>query len=260
MAWVPSHQELAHHPKTLRLARALNVSVPTAIGHLHLLWHWTLGMAPDGDISKYDPEDIAVGSQWAGDPAVYVEALIKCGPGGSAGFLDPDLTLHDWTEYGGRYFRRSEAGKKAAGVRWKNDGNANADANAYADSENRNAEERRGEEKETPSPAALSPKRTAKRCSSSGDDGFAEWWENYPRKVAKAEASKAWAKALKTNPKPTREALATALRTQARNWQREGRQIDKIPHAARWLNGRRWEDDDLANPKPVNDDPAAGCW
>lgn len=257
MAWVPSHQELAHHPKTLRLARSLNASIPTTIGHLHLLWHWALGMAPDGDVSKYDPEDIAVGSQWVGDPAVFVEALIKCGPGGSAGFLDPDLTLHDWAEYGGRYSRRSEAGKKAAAKRWHSDATCDGNASALGTQWVGNAEERRGEEKDTSSSTPATTR--SRRGSSSGDDGFGGWWELYPRKVARAEASKAWAKALRSRPTSSVDLLTTRLRRQIVIWRDEGRQADKIPHAATWLNNRRWEDDVLTKPKQVDLGPSGTC-
>jgi hypothetical protein len=48
MPWIESHTNLARHPKTRRLCRLLDVSVPAAIGHLHLFWHWVLEFAPSG--------------------------------------------------------------------------------------------------------------------------------------------------------------------------------------------------------------------
>jgi hypothetical protein len=59
MAWLESHQDLRDHPKTARLRRRLGVSLPAAIGHLHLLWWWALTYADDGDLSGYDPDVIA---------------------------------------------------------------------------------------------------------------------------------------------------------------------------------------------------------
>src|SRR5687767_5633894 len=53
MAWIESHQEIARHPKTRKLARLLGGSVPTAIGHLHLLWWWAVDYAEDGWLGKY---------------------------------------------------------------------------------------------------------------------------------------------------------------------------------------------------------------
>lgn len=96
MAWIESHQELGRHPKTRKLARLLAISVPAAIGHLHLLWWWALDYAQDGDLSKYDPEDIADAVMWDGDAQELCEALIK------AGFLDQyesGLRIHDWADY-----------------------------------------------------------------------------------------------------------------------------------------------------------------
>jgi len=168
VAWVPSHQELRDHPKTRRAARRAGVSIPQMIGHLHCLWWWALDHAPDGDLGKYDAEDLADAAMWEGDPETLVKALRDCGPSGAAGFLEDDGSLHDWAEYGGRYWKRVAAGRKAAEARWHADDGAAAegshepeDADALpgqcdriADAEGdacgtqsgANAEERRGEE------------------------------------------------------------------------------------------------------------------
>ena len=53
MAWIESHQELANHPKTKRFKRALGISTPQAIGHLHLLWWWALDYAQDGSLAAF---------------------------------------------------------------------------------------------------------------------------------------------------------------------------------------------------------------
>lgn len=107
MAWIESHQELARHPKTRKLARALGVSVPCAIGHLHLLWWWALDYADDGELGGFDPEDLAEAAMWNGEPQAFIAALQ------SAGFLD-ELTIHDWQDYGGKLTekRRADAERK----------------------------------------------------------------------------------------------------------------------------------------------------
>ena len=51
MAWIKSQQVLREHPKLKRLARRLEVSVPAALGHLHMLWWWALDYAQDGDLT-----------------------------------------------------------------------------------------------------------------------------------------------------------------------------------------------------------------
>lgn len=68
-----------------------------------------------------------------------------------------------------------------------------------------------------------------------------DFWMPYPRKVAKAHAEKMWNR-LKESEK--QDALA-ALPYHIRQWNTEKRTLDRIPHAASWLNpkdGRRWED------------------
>jgi hypothetical protein len=65
------------------------------------------------------------------------------------------------------------------------------------------------------------------------------FWPAWPRKVAKAEALKAWMK-LATSPEAA-DAIVHAARTQAPQLIQNGPQY--CPHAATWLNGRRFEDD-----------------
>ena len=69
------------------------------------------------------------------------------------------------------------------------------------------------------------------------EDRFAEFWQAYPRKVAKPAAEKAWRKVA-----AEADAIMAGLRRQAgcEQWAKDGGQF--IPHPATWLNGRRWED------------------
>lgn len=117
MDWVPSHAALATHPKTKRLARLLGVEIPAAIGHLHLLWYFTADYTSDGDLTRFDTADLADVAQWKGDPDTFISALIECGPGDTAGFLervDGHLTLHDFDEHIGRHMRRLEGTRQRA--------------------------------------------------------------------------------------------------------------------------------------------------
>lgn len=106
MAWVESHQSLGQHPKTRKLARILNVPIPQAIGHLHMLWWWALDYAQDGDLSRYEDADIADAVLWEGSPALLMASLLD------ARFLDqPDgkPRIHDWDQYGGKLIARRKA-------------------------------------------------------------------------------------------------------------------------------------------------------
>jgi hypothetical protein len=72
-------------------------------------------------------------------------------------------------------------------------------------------------------------------------DGFEEFWAAWPRKVSKREAEKAWTK---IHPDERIRGLITTavkLATTQEQWTRDGGRY--IPHAATWLNQRRWEDE-----------------
>lgn len=63
------------------------------------------------------------------------------------------------------------------------------------------------------------------------------FWEVYPRKVNKAQAEKAYAKAVK---KISPDALLAALNERLSMLAKNG--SDYIPHPTTWLNGERWTD------------------
>ena len=74
-----------------------------------------------------------------------------------------------------------------------------------------------------------------------GDARFEDFWKVYPRKVAKAQALKAWKK-IKPSAELAAEIIAAVgayARTAA--WTKDGGQY--IPHASTFLNQRRWEDE-----------------
>lgn len=72
-------------------------------------------------------------------------------------------------------------------------------------------------------------------------DEFPEFWRAYPRKVAKAEARKAWKQTEKV--RPPLATLLAALKAQSSSpqWLKDDGQF--IPHASTWLRGERWDDE-----------------
>lgn len=72
--------------------------------------------------------------------------------------------------------------------------------------------------------------------------GFAEFWFAYPRKTAKQDAAKAFAKLGAVSP-DLLAAILAAVRRQAASdqWRKDSGAY--VPHAATWLNGMRWEDE-----------------
>ena len=77
-------------------------------------------------------------------------------------------------------------------------------------------------------------------------DGFAAFWDLYPKKRSKANAVKAWLK-LKPDAALTSRIEAGLERAKGReDWQREDGKF--IPYPASWLSARGWEDEDAAAP------------
>lgn len=102
MAWIESHQELARHPKTRKLSRKLGITIPAAIGHLHMLWWWAIDYAQDGDLSNFEPDDIADALDWPNDADQLINALIDSGFIDRIGDEKGALVVHDWFDYAGR--------------------------------------------------------------------------------------------------------------------------------------------------------------
>jgi hypothetical protein len=89
--------------------------------------------------------------------------------------------------------------------------------------------------------SAPKPNRTQ---YSKKEDGFAEFWEAYPRKEKKPRALKAWRATAKD--RPTIATLLEILAKHAAGWN----DSKFIPHPATWLNDHSWEDK-LNTPAPA---------
>ncbi|WP_179135823.1 DnaD domain protein [Paenibacillus sp. 32352] len=65
--------------------------------------------AQDGDITKYDPEDIADAAMWNDDAHTFIDALCF------AGFIDRfegRTVIHDWYDYAGKLIEKRESDAK----------------------------------------------------------------------------------------------------------------------------------------------------
>lgn len=74
--------------------------------------------------------------------------------------------------------------------------------------------------------------------TSSNDDGFDEFWQHVPRKVAKGDARKAFKAALKKAPL---DQIMNGMECYAASV--KGKDPQYIAHPATWLNGERWADE-----------------
>jgi hypothetical protein len=85
-------------------------------------------------------------------------------------------------------------------------------------------------------------------------DDFDQFWAAYPKKVAKADARKAWAQTKDVRPDITTVISAVTAACKTESWMKQGGTF--IPYPATWLRGERWEDEltvtlpDVVNEKP----------
>lgn len=80
-------------------------------------------------------------------------------------------------------------------------------------------------------------------------DGFAEFWLQYPRKIGKGAAQRAYRSALKTAQAAAIMAGCLRFAAAKASAYEIGEDPRFTPHPATWLNGRRWEDE--PEPKAV---------
>ena len=245
MAWIESHQTLRHHPKTKKLARILGISIPTAIGHLHCLWWWALDYADDGDLSRYDNEDIADAAMWDfNDAARFIEAM------SSAGFLDKTnngYVLHDWYDYAGKLIDQRESNRERQRLYRERKKQRNSDVTVTNESRNIATVPNRTIPNQTneihaQAHASASVKK-AQRTKFVKDLFENQFWKLYPRKRAKQDALKAFMTLFP--PSASKEQCN-------RRWKNivlhidalvaEGRPPDKIPYPATFLRRENFDE------------------
>lgn len=85
-------------------------------------------------------------------------------------------------------------------------------------------------------------------------DEFETFWKAYPRKIAKAEARKAWKQTEGIRPEIQKLISAVTIACKTEQWIKNNGTF--IPHAATWLRGERWEDvHEVSLPDIVNEKP-----
>ncbi len=85
-------------------------------------------------------------------------------------------------------------------------------------------------------------------------EDFDKFWSAYPKKVAKADARKAWQQTASVRPdlETILKAIQAACKTE--QWMRGGGQF--IPYPSTWIRGERWEDiHEVVIPDVINEKP-----
>ncbi|MDQ0030177.1 hypothetical protein [Arthrobacter bambusae] len=154
-----------------------------------------------------------------------------------------EVYIHDFEEHNPMWTTRAaetriEKATKAARARWAADSKPE-DATEHATEHAASIGQASGEQCSEDAPAMPEKRREEKKIfSSSSTTAFDAFWAGYPRKVGKAAAQKAFAKALKFTDVETVMSGVEALRTEV-----AGKDQKFTPHAATWLNEGRWDDE-----------------
>ena len=80
--WIKLHGAAFANPKTRRMAKRLGIPPAAAVGHLASLWTWALEYAPDGDLARFDGEEVEIAAGWEGEDGAFIAAAT------TAGYLD----------------------------------------------------------------------------------------------------------------------------------------------------------------------------
>lgn len=176
---------------------------------------------------------------------------------GSRAHEDPNqavsFRVHDWHDrnpsqgaIAANRTAKAEAAQRGNHKRWAHQGKFEDCPVCHADKPSVLASDRTSDTgaiadaKRVRSPESESESETKTESLSSDespDDGFAEFWDAYPRKEAKKKAAIAW----RNLPKKDRVAVMDALPARVKAW--SGRDREHILLPTTFLHGRRWEDE-----------------
>lgn len=108
-------------------------------------------------------------------------------------------------------------------------------------------------ETEAPTPTPTPTSKANKKPAEKPADGFDDWWKQYPKKVGKIDAQKAYRAAIKQGATP--QDLLGGLQRHNASWNAKNTERRYIPNPASWLRAGRWEDE-LDTPSPSQAAPA----
>lgn len=252
MVWFKVSDGLHSHRKTIKAGEAMALWV--------IAGSWCGDQLTDGFVPDY-----MVGRLLPGPGEAMAAKLVEVGlweeatKEGERGYR-----FHGWDELdGGTKRNPTRADVEAQRAKWrgKKQGQRNGPDGRFTssvDTSKESKEDAPGESpvvspgdtpEESPRPR---PVPTRSNTVTSGDveelllveestpDRFDDFWAAYPRRTHKAEARKAWSKALK---EATADTIVEAAGKYAEHCKRQGTAAQYIAHPASWLNGLRWEDE-----------------
>ena len=263
--WIKWQKGLTRKPEVIQIAARLGLSRHAAAGLLMEVWEWADDNVEIDETLSGSEADTRPGSVRLGDsPTLLFDATF-----GVSGLADA-MTAVGWmiVRSGSLAFPNfARHNGKSAKARALDASRKRMErqgcpppvpilSGSEPDTNRTREEKRREEEIQPPNPppsggGAQPPKPPKAKPKSEDHPLFARFWSEYPRRVARKEASKVFSR---INPDEAMFAAMLAALARQKNsdsWLRD--QGRYIPHATTWLNGSRWLDEDKPNPAPPQD-------
>lgn len=250
--WIPFTKSLPKKREVAVIAGATGRSRHEVLGLLCDLWCWADKEAVDGVLPGTSAASL---SQVIGADEQFWQAVV------SSGWLvvrDNGIEIPNFGKYlGGKARKRLMANDRKRRQRSKNENvtlmsrSGHADVTLLSRSERDIPSSLPLKEKEKSPPGPPSKERENIPLSSPHPPNpprggcarlFDEFWESYPRKQSKAAAFKAWMKLDVGQDLASLIVNAVERQKTWDQWRKEGGAF--VPHAATWLNQRRWEDEE----------------
>ena len=183
MAWRKLEDTFHSDRKIRKLARELTIPEPHAAGYVVTLWTWALLYAKDGELTKFDADDIEHGAKWDGGHGDFLHACVK------VSLVDVEdsgrVLLHNWIERGGSF---AEAQRK----RLKTKGSQNETPGKSGNVQDFPGNSRKIQER--PGKSALEESRVEEKllCDSVAPESPGSAGEGVDPKVARDDIQEIW--------------------------------------------------------------------
>lgn len=257
--WVKIRRDLPDDVAILTTATALGQSENEVLGACVRFWLWANGHTADGmvplprnapGVTAVTPPSrggdapvTGVCAQGVVDRIARLSGFAECME--HAGWLE----IRDGCFNLPRYDRHMSKSAKQRALAAERQAEFRRNAGSVTDA-SRGAlpEKRREEDNNPPTPQGGGDDESPAEAL---PEGFAAFWDAYPRKVGKKAAVAAWKKAKIGKALAARIPAAVEAQKNTRKW-REG----YIPNPATWLNQGRWDDEVLPEDAGPRDGPA----
>lgn len=207
-----------------------------------------------GDDFLGDAADVESAARWSGTPGELVCALLDAGGGAGAGFIEPAETsgtyrVHDLWHHAPDYVRRRRQRERERCSR--ESPRPVGDRSVTGQWQDGDGQVRTASPEMTalphplphPHPEDQTPRaiRARPRGADALEERFDRFWAQYPRKVGKGAALKAWKQIGPDDALTDRMLAAIAVQARQAQWRKDNGQF--VPHPATWLRRMQWEDE-----------------